>query len=88
MTRRTLIGRRGSFSLEDAARIRRAIESSGSAQCPACRIPMARMVGDNGEGDVWLLQCRVCGRGLVLRGNVAPSRSRSPDDESKALATH
>jgi hypothetical protein len=68
---RTLMRKSGTFSLEEAAQIRRAIEASGSAPCPSCRISMSRMVGDNGAGDVWLLQCRVCGRGLVLRSDQA-----------------
>ena len=72
---RTLNRKTGTFSLEEAARIRQAIEAGGPAQCPSCRVAMSRMVGDNGKGDVWLLQCRTCGRGLVLRGDPAHSVS-------------
>ena len=82
---RTLFRKTGSFSLEEAARIRKALEAAGSAQCPACRMPLARVVGENGRGDVWLLQCRGCGRSLVLRDitpGVTPGESRDT-----ALAT-
>jgi hypothetical protein len=64
---KTLYRKTGSFSLEEAARIRQAIETAGAAQCPACRMPLSRLVGENGRGDVWLLRCKGCGRSLVLR---------------------
>jgi hypothetical protein len=68
---RALYRKTGSFSLEEAARIRRAIETTGSAECPACHMALSRIVGENGRGDVWLLQCRGCGRSLVLRDIVS-----------------
>lgn len=64
---KTLYRKTGSFSLEEAVRIHQAIETAGTAQCPACRIPLSRLVGENGAGDVWLLRCKCCGRSLVLR---------------------
>lgn len=69
---RALFRKTGSFSLEEAARIRRAIETTGSAECPACHMAISRIVGENGRGDVWLLQCRGCGRSLVLRDIQSP----------------
>jgi hypothetical protein len=86
MTTRTLMRKSGTFSLEEAARIRRAIETGGSAQCPSCRTPISRMVGDNGRGDVWLLQCRVCGRSLVLRDDPAHSPPRKGEDRATVIA--
>jgi hypothetical protein len=89
MMRRSLVRKTGGYSLEEAARIRRAVEQSGSPQCPSCRVTMARMVGDNGAGDVWLLQCRVCRRSLVLRGIVphGDPPHPAPRSDSPVLAT-
>lgn len=83
---RTLFRKTGSFSLEEAARIRHALEAAGSAQCPACRIALARVVGENGRGDVWLLQCRSCGRSLVLR-DISPGVTPG-ESQGTALTTN
>jgi predicted RNA-binding Zn-ribbon protein involved in translation (DUF1610 family) len=73
---KTLDRKTGTFSLEEAARIRWAIETTGSARCPGCDVALSNIVGENGRSDVWLLQCPACGRGLVLRSDPARPADR------------
>lgn len=52
--------------MDDAARIRKMIISGGVAECPQCAFPLEATVGKDGEGNVWLVRCHGCGRGLVV----------------------
>ncbi len=52
--------------MDDAARIRKMILTGGVAECPQCAFPLEATVGKDGDGNVWLVRCHGCGRGLVV----------------------
>ncbi len=57
----------GSFSLNEAARIRRMLRvPAGDVTCPRCARPMERVVGGR-DRDVWLLCCQWCALSVVLQ---------------------
>jgi hypothetical protein len=61
------------YSLDDAARIRQAVQAGAAGECPHCQFPLDATVGKDGERDVWLVRCPGCGRSLVIRqGGRAP----------------
>jgi hypothetical protein len=57
------------FSLEESARIRRAILLGVDAgACPSCGAPLHALTGADGTTTLWFVRCRACGRSLVVRG--------------------
>ena len=62
------------YSLDDAARIRQAAQTGVPVECPHCQFPLDATIGKDGEGDVWLVRCLGCGRGLVIRHGAWPGR--------------
>lgn len=55
------------YSLDEAARIRRAIaKGDQSINCPDCHHPLDPRVGHDAETTIWVVRCHVCGRGVVL----------------------
>ena len=68
------------FSLDEAARIRRAMnECPERTECPQCASTMSPMVGGDDAHVVWLLQCRTCLRSLVI---LDPARHPGVEAES------
>ena len=60
--------RSSAYSLDEAARIRRAIgQHSSSVQCPSCGSLLSHTVGTDGPHAVWLVRCDACDRSLVIR---------------------
>jgi hypothetical protein len=55
------------YSLDDAARIRQAVQAGAAGGCPHCAFPLDATVGKDGEREVWLVRCHGCGRSLVIR---------------------
>ncbi len=55
------------YSLDDAARIRQAVQAGAAGACPHCEFPLDATVGKDGERDIWLVRCHGCGRNLVIR---------------------
>ena len=62
------------YSLDDAARIRQAVQGGAPAECPHCQFPLDATIGKDGERDVWLVRCHGCGRGLVIRHGALAAR--------------
>jgi hypothetical protein len=56
----------GGFTLDEAARLYRVGGRGTPSECPSCGGMMRDMVGHRPRGDVWLLRCETCGRGLVF----------------------
>jgi hypothetical protein len=62
------------YSLDDAARIRQAVQAGATAECPQCAFPLDAIVGKDGEREVWLARCRGCRKSLVMRWGVVAGR--------------
>ena len=63
----TRMSRGAGYSLDDAARIRRALQSRAAGECPQCQFQLHATIGKDGERDIWLVRCPGCGRSLVIR---------------------
>jgi len=62
----------GGFTLDQAARISRNSMAGGRLVCPGCGASMYDVAGRHPAGEVSLIRCGACGRGLVL--NHPPTR--------------
>jgi hypothetical protein len=62
----------GGFTLDQAARINRNSLTGGRLVCPGCGAAMHDVAGRHPVGEVSLIRCGECGRGLVL--NRPPTR--------------
>jgi hypothetical protein len=61
-----LTRRSGTFTLDEAARL---LQNSGpeiQVRCPECGTAMWDASGSRPSGQVWLVRCTSCGRGLVF----------------------
>jgi hypothetical protein len=56
----------GGFTLDEAARLYRAQGENARSVCPGCGGVLLVMTGHRPQGDVRILQCESCGRGLVF----------------------
>lgn len=57
------------FSLEESARIQRAIlHDTEAGACPSCGAALLAITGADGTSTLWFVRCRSCGRSLVARG--------------------
>jgi len=56
----------GGFTLDEAARLYRAYGQQAPSRCPGCGGVMRALAGQYPRGDVRLVRCETCGRGLVF----------------------
>ena len=56
----------GGFTLDEAARLYRMCGGATPSVCPGCGGMMRDLAGHRPRGDVWLMRCETCGRGLVF----------------------
>ena len=81
MTRVSLRRRSVGYSLDEAARIGKAIRERHSAiACPSCGDVLRHTVGTDGAQAVWLLRCEACQRSVVIRNSqkhVGPAARRA-----------
>jgi len=76
MTESELRSRRSGsgFSLDEAARIRRAVlDTAAPPPCPRCEVRLEQTGGTSGAGHVWMLHCPRCGGGIVIQEPAVPS---------------
>jgi hypothetical protein len=61
-------GRRlsGGFTLDEAARLYRTCGGATPSVCPHCGGGLRDLTGNRPRGEVWLVRCETCGRGLVF----------------------
>jgi len=62
----------GGFTLDQAARINRTSLTGGRLVCPGCGAAMHDVAGSRPAGEVSLIRCGTCGRGLVLNHSPTP----------------
>jgi hypothetical protein len=56
----------GGFTLDEAARLYRTCGAAAPSVCPHCGGGMRDLTGHRPRGDVLLVRCETCGRGLVF----------------------
>jgi hypothetical protein len=56
----------GGFTLDEAARLYRAYGRDARTVCPGCGGVLRDLTGYRPQGDVRLVRCETCGRGLVF----------------------
>lgn len=59
------------YSLDDAARIRRLLNSRAPVKCPTCGGPMVVAAAPDPDGTVWFVRCAGCESSVVLREAAA-----------------
>jgi hypothetical protein len=64
----TVLARRisGGYTLDEAARMCQAVGGSAGCRCPGCGGELRDLAGHEPHGDIHLLRCMTCGRGLVF----------------------